>query len=118
MAVKAGRELSSELANPSFPAGGEKTDPAAQGRVNRAGRGIGRDRSRIDHARRGRSFCSRPLIVVPVFASSHVKEGRLLASTAQSEYLVNIVSVGGPLSSGGPEGDDEGLSLVTYWPNK
>ena len=26
--------------------------------------------------------------------------------------------VGGPLSSGGPEGDDEGLSLVTYWPNR
>ena len=32
----------------------------------------------------------KALIVVPVFASSHVKEGRLLASTAQSEYLVNI----------------------------
>ena len=26
--------------------------------------------------------------------------------------------VGGPLSSGGPEGDGEGLYLVTYWPNK
>ena len=36
----------------------------------------------------------------------------------RSEYLVNIVNVGGPLSSGGPDGDGEGLSLVTYWPNK
>ena len=26
--------------------------------------------------------------------------------------------VGGPLSSGRPEGDGEGLYLVTYWPNK
>ena len=33
------------------------------------------------------------------------------------EYLVISIKVGGPLSSGGPEGDDEGLSLVTYWPN-
>ena len=42
---------------------------------------------------------------------------KALASTAQSEYLVTL-SVGGPLSSGGRESDDEGLSLVTYWPNK
>ena len=28
--------------------------------------------------------------------------------------LVLLALVGGPLSSGGPEGDGEGLSLVTY----
>ena len=41
---------------------------------------------------------------------------------ADVRLRVNIwsisIKVGGPLSSGGPEGDDEGLSLVTYWPNK
>ena len=36
----------------------------------------------------------------------------------RSEHLVKSVKVGAPLVAGDPEGDGEGLSLVTYWPNK
>ena len=47
---------------------------------------------------------------------------RMLISAWVVSLGVNIwwisVKVGGPLSSGGPEGDDEGLSLVNYWPKK
>ena len=32
--------------------------------------------------------------------------------------VLAVTTLGGPLSSGGAEGDGEGLSLVTYWPNK
>ena len=46
----------------------------------------------------------------------------MVASTEGNNHGVGGVSgeftSGGPLSSGGPEGDDEGLSLVTYWLNK
>ena len=41
-----------------------------------------------------------------------------MCNLKEIKYGVSGPAVGGPLSSGGPEGNYEGLNLVTYWPNK
>ena len=58
------------------------------------------------------------VVLCAVVLRARVLWAMVLRAVCCGEYLVNIDKVGGPLSSGGPEGDGDGLSLVTYWPNK
>ena len=62
---------------------------------------------------KGAVTCTAPDLMTAV---DMMKTCKTRGEQQNAAIFVHTIEVG-PLSSGGPEGDDEGLSLVTYWPN-